>query len=456
MQRSSLAILDDQSFGTFHWRAVFTTGMGVLADGYDLSSIGIVLPTVLASFGLTKIDSLESGLLAGSALVGAALGALIFGFLGQRGRKTFYGLDVALMAIAAVAQAFAPNLAWLIAIRFILGIGVGADYVLSPTIMAEHANRRDRGRALGVGFCLTWWLGAALAGLLALVLHASGVAPDMIWRIVLSAGALPALSVLWLRRRMPETARYLARVAGDQDAAETVIRGITGTGHAAPEADRREVMAVLRRHAGQIFAAALLWFIFDIVIYSTVLFGPSLIAHGLGLSPTMFSLLMTFAFIMPAVLIGAFALLDRLGRKAVQIGGYAGAALLLVIFALIHKDIGHNPVLGLVVYGLFNVMIMGPSMVSGAAMLGVELSPTRIRTMAQSFTVVGGRLGASLSAFVFPLVFAKLGEVAAIGVLAGLSVLGAILTYALIPETAGRSLEDLNDEAEALAPAAAQ
>ena len=63
----------------------------------------------------------------------------------------------------------------------------------------------------------------------------------------------------------------------------------------------------------------------------------------------------------------------------------------------------HNAVLGLVMFGAFNMLIMGPSMVSGSGILGVELAPTRIRTVAQGITVVGGRLGASLSAFVFPL-----------------------------------------------------
>ncbi|MDE2517311.1 MAG: MFS transporter, partial [Rhodospirillales bacterium] len=207
--------LDEKKFSAFHWRALFTTGMGVFTDGYDLSSIGIVLPLVLASFGVKHITGLESGLIAGSALVGAAVGALIFGALAQRGRKKFYGIDVTLMAVAAFAQVFAPNLMGLIAIRFILGIGIGADYVLSPTIMAEHSNRRDRGRKIGIGFGVMWPAGALVAALFSLLLGSLGVDADLRWRLVLAFGAVPALSVLYLRRRMPETARYLARLAGE-------------------------------------------------------------------------------------------------------------------------------------------------------------------------------------------------------------------------------------------------
>jgi sugar phosphate permease len=164
------------------------------------------------------------------------------------------------------------------------------------------------------------------------------------------------------------------------------------------------------------------------------------------MTPAGFTLLMDLVFIVPTVLIGTFFLLDRFGRKPVQTYGYIGAALVLILFAILHQDILHDAALGLVLFGAFNVLIMGPSMVSGSGILGVELAPTRIRTVAQSITVVGGRLGASLSAFVFPLLFVKLGEVTAIAALAGLSIIGAILTQIVIPETAARSLEDLSGE----------
>ncbi|CAG4924407.1 unnamed protein product [Acidocella sp. C78] len=231
---TSFSSLDEERFKSFHWRAIVTTGLGVFCDGYDLSSIGIVLPLVLGSFGIAKMGGLEAAMLAASALVGAAVGALIFGLLGQNGRKRFYGLDVLLMGVMAVAQAFAPDLTWLIAIRFVLGIGIGADYVLSPTIMAEHANRADRGRSIGVGFAVMWPLGAFVAGLLNLLLAGLGVSHDLQWRLVLAAGAIPAFSVLYLRRAMPETARYLARLAADPGAAVDVIRQISGQTVRAP------------------------------------------------------------------------------------------------------------------------------------------------------------------------------------------------------------------------------
>ena len=102
---SSFEQLDEKPFSRFHVLAMFTTGMGVFTDGYDLSSIGLVLPLCLASFGVDHISGLQSGLLTGSALVGSVVGAVLFGFLAQKGRKKFYGIDVAIISVAAAAQA---------------------------------------------------------------------------------------------------------------------------------------------------------------------------------------------------------------------------------------------------------------------------------------------------------------------------------------------------------------
>jgi MFS family permease len=446
MATGSFTAIDEAKFKAFHWRAILTTGLGVFCDGYDLSSIGIVLPLVIASFGIAKIGGLESAMLAASALVGAAVGALIFGVLGQKGRKRFYGLDVFLMGVMAIAQAFAPNLEWLIAIRFVLGIGIGADYVLSPTIMAEHSNRANRGRTIGLGFGVMWPLGALFAGLLNLLLAGLGLSHDLQWRIVLAAGAVPAFAVLYLRRRMPETARYLARIAADPGAALEVIQSITGRPETPPAYDSRPFGQVFAQHARVIFSAALLWMLFDIVIYSGILFGPSLIAKSLGLGPIEFSLLMAVVFSIPSTLYYAFFGLDKFGRKPLQVTGFVAAAIMLITFALLKQNLSALPLLGLIVFGLYTIAINGAASVSGAGILGVELSPTRIRTVGQSITVVGGRIGASISAFLFPLLFTHMGEAGVIGLLAGVALLGAVCTHLLVPETAGVSLETLNND----------
>jgi hypothetical protein len=283
-----------------------------------------------------------------------------------------------------------------------------------------------------------------------LMLGTLGVASDLQWRLVLAFGSIPAVSVLYLRRKMPETARFLGRLAGDKTNASAVVRQIAGTEpETSPLLDRRAWSEVFAKHARPIFGAALLWLLFDIVIYSGILFGPSLIAKGLGLTPTTFSLITSFVFVIPGALVGV-ALIDKIGRKQLQVIGFIGAAIMLGLFAWQRDQVLSAPAFGMLLFGLYSVFITGgPSMVSGAGILGVELAPTRIRTIGQSVTVVGGRIGASISAFLFPLFFGALGETGVIALLAAVSVLGAICTMLVIPETAQRSLEDINTDSEA-------
>jgi hypothetical protein len=106
--------------------------------------------------------------------------------------------------------------------------------------------------------------------------------------------------------------------------------------------------------------------------------------------------------------------------------------------------------LAFTVYGLFNVAQTGPGLVSGAGVYGVELAPTRIRSVAQGITVVGGRIGASISGFAFPFLFGVLGEIKTTVALAALCLVGGVVTQLLVPETSARSLEEINLE---LAPA---
>ncbi len=445
MAEGEFAAIDEQKFKAFHWRTTLTTGLGVFCDGYDLSSLALVLPLVLASFGQASLTSTQSAALAASALVGAAIGALIFGVLGQRGRRTFYGLDVLILGFAALAQAFAPDATWLIAIRFVLGVGVGADYVLSPVIMAEHANRADRGRALGLGFGTMWPVGALAAVLMKVLLDLLHVGSDLEWRLVLSAGAVPAFAVLYFRRTMPETARFLARLGGKHAEAVRVMERISGVAVAAPSSDDRSFREVFKLHAGGILAAALLWMMYDLVVYVFILFGPNIIAKSIGMAATTFAFYTQVLFVLPASVLGSLFMIDRFGRKPLQGWGFLGGAVLLGVFALMQHQLLATPILAFAVYGALNVAMTGPGLVSGAGVLGVELAPTRVRSVAQSITVAGGRIGAAISGFAFPLLFAGIGQAGAYWVVAGLAVLGAILTWLLVPETGRISLEAITE-----------
>ena len=455
MSESQFAAIDEQKLQSFHVRAMLVTGLGVFCDGYDLSAIALVLRPVLHSYGIEKMTNLQAGALSATALLGSIGGALIFGQLAQKGRKRVYGIDALILGIAALAQAFMPSLGWLIACRFVLGVGVGADYVLSPVIMAEHANRADRGKTLGLGFGTMWPIGALAAALFKLLLDSFHVPPDLVWKIVLAAGAVPALGVMYFRRSMPESARFLAKLAADRVQATEVMREVGAATAKAPDADTRPFGQVFALHWRHIFAAALLWLMYDLVVYASILFGPNLIAENLHIPSSIFQIESELLFVIPASVLGSWFLIDRLGRKPIQVWGFILGAVVLVAFAVLRSQFANLALLAFIVYGLFNIALTGPGLVSGAGIYGVELAPTRIRSVAQSITVIGGRIGAAMSGFVFPVVQGQIGFVGAMWGLAALSLLGGVLSQLLVPETSSRSLEEINLEHAPLTEAAA-
>jgi MFS family permease len=258
------------------------------------------------------------------------------------------------------------------------------------------------------------------------------------------------LGVIYLRRTMPESARYLARLAADRDQATQVMRQVSGGEAVAPAADTRPFGQVFALHARHIFAAALLWLVYDLVVYASILFGPNIIAGNLHIPSSIFQIESELLFIIPASVLGSWFMIDRFGRKPLQVWGFIAGAVVLAIFAVLRSQAADLALLAFFVYGLFNIALTGPGLVSGAGIFGVELAPTRIRSVAQSITVVGGRIGAALSGFVFPVVNGQIGFVASMWILAGLAVAGGVLSQLLVPETGSRSLEEINME---LAPA---
>ena len=127
------------------------------------------------------------------------------------GRKKFYGIELIMMIAGAVLSALSTNLVMLLVSRFILGFGIGGDYSSSPTIMGEFANRKDRGKLVGMVF--TMQAAGLIAGPLIAIPVLQHVNADTAWRILLGIGAMPAAIVFYSRRKLGETPRYLAEVA---------------------------------------------------------------------------------------------------------------------------------------------------------------------------------------------------------------------------------------------------
>ncbi|HEY1973056.1 MAG TPA: MFS transporter, partial [Pseudonocardia sp.] len=273
--------LDEAPPSLFHLKAAVTAGMGFLTDSYDLNVISTALLLLTPEWGLSPA---QVGLIGSTSLIASFLGAVLFGRIGDViGRKRVYGIEALIMAIGAVLTALSPNFAWLLVTRFILGIGIGGDYPISATIMTEYANRRSRGKQVALMFS-AYTLGQIIAFIVGLTLLAAGVSHDLAWRLMLGLGALPALAVLYSRRRMPESPRFTATVLGDRRrAAEDLNRLEPGAVEAQPagaaERGRVSLRAFFasRRMMVTLLGTAGAWFAFDVAIYGNSISQPAIV-----------------------------------------------------------------------------------------------------------------------------------------------------------------------------------
>ena len=119
-----------------------------------------------------------------------------------------------IMIAGAVASAIsAPGYWWLVFSRFVLGLGIGGDYPVSAVLMSEYANRKDRGRLVGMVFSMQA-VGLVVGPLVAMLLLGGGASHQLTWRLLLGLGAVPAAAVVYLRTKMPESPRFQAQVTG--------------------------------------------------------------------------------------------------------------------------------------------------------------------------------------------------------------------------------------------------
>jgi PHS family inorganic phosphate transporter-like MFS transporter len=160
-------------------------------------------------------------------LLASAAGALVFGRVADiLGRKKIYGCEVLILAIGALASAFAPNYTFLLICRAVLGVGIGGDHPVSATIMSEYSGKQSRGRMVGLVFAMQG-AGLIVGPLVASILLGSGISDDYVWRILLALGAIPGLAVFYLRRQIHETPRF-AMAGGAADEAEAAIAAAAG------------------------------------------------------------------------------------------------------------------------------------------------------------------------------------------------------------------------------------
>ena len=438
------APLDDAPLSAQLWKIMFISGMGFFTDAYDLFIIGIVMSLIKTDWHVT---ALEESLVNSTALLASAFGALLFGRVADMlGRKRIYGFEVLVLAAGALASAFAPNILWLIALRFILGIGIGGDYPVSATIMSEYACKQHRGLLVSLVFTMQA-AGLIVGPLLAAALLATNLSHDVVWRILLAVGALPPLGVYWQRRKLRETPRFLHANAMTEDESGKMVPINGGL----PASQSISFWDGFRRLGCddtlllRLIGASGAWFLMDAAYYGNTVSSPMVLSVLAG-SPNLLEKALTqlgifVVFAVPGYVLAALCM-DRMGRKAIQVLGFAMMAVTFALLAFI-PGIAAMTKPFVLIYGLsFFFTEFGPN--TTTFVYPSEIFPVRVRTTAHGVAAAMGKMGGFLGVFLFPYLMRWNGLRAAEAAAAITSAIGLVLTMALLPETKGKSLEELS------------
>lgn len=451
-KKNLIHALDEAPLSIFHFKALFTSGMGFFTDAYDLFIIGIAVVLIKEEWHL---NTSQVSLLSSATLLATLLGAFVFGRIADiLGRKAVYGLEALIMALAAIASAFAPNFIWLVSLRFILGLGIGGDYPVSAVIMSEYSNKNNRGFLVSLVFSMQA-LGLIIGPIVAVTLLVSGISHDLAWRIMLGLGALPAIAVIQLRRSMPESPRFVAQVKGKiSQAVETIHHysaGVVQTSlldiHSSQKRARNfKQFITKKRNILMIAATAGTWFLLDYAYYGNTISTPLILKSVSPTNDILHSAAWTLIIFAIAALPGycaAFFKIDHIGHKKLQWIGFIGMGLCFLALGIIPR-VTQLVLPFLLLYGLsYFFTEFGPNVTT-------FVIPTEVFSIADRATGHGiaagiGKLGAFLGVFIFPILTAKLALHGTLLISAFAAFAGALLTLAL-PEPTKRSLDEITAE----------
>jgi MFS transporter, PHS family, inorganic phosphate transporter len=309
-----------------------------------------------------------------------------------------YWLVALIMIAGAVGSALSGSFWVLIGFRFLLGFGVGGDYPVSAVMVSEYANRKDRGKLVGMVFG-TQALGLIVGPLIALALLGSGASDDVAWRVLLALGAVPEVGL----RAFLTSRRWLVTLAG----------------------------------------TAGCWFLLDYAYYGNTISTPQILGLIAPHASIMTKIALQLAIFAVAAVPGyalAIARLDRIGHRRLQLVGFAVMALCFAVIAVV-PGMTTMVVPFLLVYGVsYFFTEFGPNMTT--FVLPSELYPLTMRTTGHGISAGIGKLGAFIGVFLFPVLQTSLGLRGTLLLTGGVAVAGFALTLVL-PEPAGRSLDEI-------------
>lgn len=440
--------------------------IGGILFGYDTAVISGTVTGVSAQFGL---DAMQQGWFVGCALVGSIGGVAVAGILSDRfGRKTTMFLSAVLFTVSAVGCALSPDFTQLVIYRIIGGVGIGVVSIVSPMYISEVAIARWRGTlvslyqlAITVGF-----LGAYLANFLILrsaetAVYSSAFMQKILvtemWRGMLGSETLPAFLFFVVIFFIPESPRWLVsrncdarahtilkRIYRSEEAASAEVAAVRSAGSPESESEWRMLFAPGIRKAVLIgvFIAILGQFMgVNAVLY----YGPTIFENaGLSSGDSLFSQTLVGVVNMLTTVL-ALAIIDRVGRKSLVYWGVSGMilSLLCIGFYFLRGAAWGVPSGFLLAFFLAYIFCCAVSICAVIWVLLSEMYPTRIRGLAMSIAGLSLWIGTYLIGQLTPWMLENLTPAGTFFLFAGMCVPYILIIWKAVPETTGRSLEEI-------------
>ncbi|WP_432044598.1 MFS transporter [Streptomyces asiaticus] len=440
-QPASIAY-DDAPLTRFHIRiAVAGTG-GQFSDGFILGIIGIVIASAGDTLGLTP---LWTGALGAATLTGLFVGAIAVGPVADRiGRRSVFGWDMLFFAILSLLQFFVQTPGQLLILRLLLGLVLGADYVVSKSLVTEHSPRKFRGRLMSL-LAVAWAAGYVFAYLIGFLLTGHG---DNAWRYMLAISALPALLVFGFRLGVPESPLWLARHQRNAEAADVVRRHL-GPGvlpPAAPPPSRdRGFTALFGPAYRRRTAVGALFYVCQVIPFFALGTFSSQVMESLGVTSKMGAGALYNVFLLIGAVVG-LVLIDHISRRRFLVGTFfIGAVLLtaLILFA----GAGASAIVVIGVFAAFAFLMSAA--VNLEFVYPPELFPTDLRASGVGIATAASRLGSAASTFLLPVVEAGHGINTALVGCVVILLAGGVVCWVWAPETSTESLLDTDTDTAA-------
>jgi MFS family permease len=300
--------------------------------------------------------------------------------------------------------------------------------------------------------------GLIVGPLIASALLSTNLSHDIIWRILVSFGALPALAVYGARRHLKETPRFLKASGHEEDDSGSLRRAkhFDEKTHSVSFWDGFHRLVDNRMILYRLLGASAAWFLMDFAYYGNTVSSP-LVLSALGsdhtiLQKTLTQLGIFVIFAAPGYAVAALTM-DRLGRKTIQMLGFGMMAVTFSLLALI-PNVEKLTYTFLIIYGFsYFFTEFGPN--ATTFVYPSEIFPVRVRTTGHGIAAAMGKVGGFIGVFTFPFFMHWHGLPAAEGTAAIVSVVGLGVTLFLLPETKGKSLEELSEQPSSPAEKAA-